>query len=116
MLRRAADLLRQHQARRWLDYWGDGSWHGVDIGRLLKEAWAELDGEVDVEPEDLPGAETLAGVLRSLPPDTSRVSVGYAFTEWAINSSNDAETTLERVEIAIEAASEEGRARRERAR
>ncbi len=115
LLECAADLLRKNKPDRWLDHWGDGSVHGVDIGKVLKGAWEQLGGELGVEPEDLPGADVLAGALRNRPPDTDRVSIGYAFTEWTLNSYNTAETTLKRLETALDAATEEGRARRERA-
>ena len=115
LLTRAAKLLRDHEPDRWLDHYGDGSIHGVHIGKLLRSAWAQLGGNLDVEPEDLPGADTLAGVLLNLPPNTDRVSISYAFTEWTLRTYNNAEQTLERVEIAVEAATDEGRGRRERA-
>ena len=43
------------------------------------------------------------------------MSVGFAFTEWTLNSYNTAEATLKRLEVALDAATKEGRARRERA-
>ena len=54
-------------------------------------------------------------MLRNLPPDTKQVSIGHTFTEWTLNAYNNAEQTLERIEMAVDAETAEGRARRERA-
>ena len=115
LLKRTAELLRTHEPDRWLDHWGDGSVHGVNVGQVLKSAWAQLGGDLDVVPEDLPGALTLAQALRNVPPNTDETNVRYAFTDWTVNSTNNAETTLERVERALDAVTPEGRARRRRA-
>ena len=55
LLHRTAQILRTDKPERWLDRWGDGSVRGVDIAKVLKTAWEQLDGERKVDAEDLPG-------------------------------------------------------------
>ena len=115
LLHRTAQILRTDKPERWLDRWGDGSVRGVDIAKVLKTAWEQLDGERKVDAEDLPGADTLAAVLNNMPRNESRVGVSYTFYEWMMNPYNTTEETIERVEIAVEATCPRGRERRERA-
>lgn len=115
LLHRTAQILRTDKPERWLDRWGDGSVRGVDIAKVLKTAWEQLDGERKVDAEDLPGADTLAAVLNNMPRNESRVGVSYTFYEWMMNPYNTTEETIERVEMAVHATCPRGRERRERA-